>query len=373
MRDEVIEAPNWQYIDFGSVPIPVPWGGTDTVATTLREYALGDNVENLTFTDDMPHSGYGNELDNVMEGSGGIDTLLGENGNDTLKGGGGADWMFGGAGNDIYYVDNYDDVASEVGFSLDGSFYDWGGIDEIRTSLAVYELDDNADGVIENLTYMGGERFFGFGNSVDNVIMGGNAYDGDFLTGGGGTDQLYGLDGGDTLIGGAGQDGMDGGNGNDKFIIDNGTEIGGDVVLGGEGRDEVTADESVAATGLRLNLFAEGTAITAAVNLVPNTSAAIGVEVVHGGAGNDWVDASRLSDQSVGFEGLGGNDTFFSSGSSRISSTAAPTPTPSSIPVPLRTTSSGRGRAIPPCLQSRTAPPARWTTFAMSSSFGSTG
>ena len=66
----------------------------------------------------MPHSGYGNELDNVMEGSGGIDTLLGENGNDTLKGGGGADWMFGGAGNDIYYVDNYDDVASEVASGL---------------------------------------------------------------------------------------------------------------------------------------------------------------------------------------------------------------------------------------------------------------
>ena len=58
---------------------------------------------------------------------------------------------------------------------FDGSFYDWGGIDEIRTGLAVYELDDNADGVIENLTYMGDERFFGFGNSVDNVIMGGDA------------------------------------------------------------------------------------------------------------------------------------------------------------------------------------------------------
>ncbi len=332
VRDEVIEAPNWQLVDFGTGPIPLPLGGTDTVHTKLQEYTLGANVENLTFGDDMldlmlpwmffeptRHNGYGNELDNVMEGSRGRDTLFGENGNDMLKGGGGADWMFGGAGNDAYFVDNFDDVASESTYSPYGFMYNSGGIDEIFTNLPFFMLQDEYDSVIENLTYTGSETFIGIGNSVRNIITGGDggdAYDGDLLFGAGGNDWIYGGDGGDTIIGGAGSDGLDGGNGNDKFTMDNGTEIGGDVAVGGDGRDAVTADESVAATGLRLNLFAEGTAITAAVNLVPNTSAAIDVEEVHGGTGNDWIDASRLGDEGVAFEGLGGDDTFFSGGAS---------------------------------------------------------
>ena len=95
--------------------------------------------------------------------------------------------------------------------------------------------------------------------------------------------------------------------------MDNGTGIGGDVAVGGEGYDIVQADVSVAATGLRLVLFPTGTDYTPDVNLVPFTSAAIDVEFVQGGTGNDWVDASRLgTDAPIAFQGNEGNDTFIS-------------------------------------------------------------
>ena len=151
--------------------------------------------------------------------------------------------------------------------------------------------------VVENMAYLGTERFIGLGNSVGNHINGGNGGDadnGDTLLGFGGSDRLYGFGGGDYLAGGEGNDGMDGGEGNDIFVMDNGNAIGGDVAVGGNGNDTVQADESVAATGLRLNLFARGTPVYGDVNLVPHTSAAMEVELVQGGIGNDHVDASRL-------------------------------------------------------------------------------
>ena len=331
-RDHVIEVPNWQSIDFGFGPIPLRLGGIDTVETLLTDYNLPANVENLTFLDDMldivlrpwmlieptAHTGRGNELDNVIVGSRGNDWLFGYDGADILRGEGGADHMFGGGDNDVYYVDNYDDVVSDEylsSYGLEG--YNSGSIDEIRTILPAYVLKEDVLSIIENMAYLGNEKFVGIGNSANNEIHGGDANNGDILMGLGGSDQLYGNDGGDMLIGGTGADGMDGGRGNDVFTVDNGNEIGGDVALGGEGFDEMDADESVAATGLHLNLFAGGTPITTEVNLVPYTSAAIGVEYVKGSSGNDRVDGSRLgADDDFKMQGLAGDDTLVRGGKS---------------------------------------------------------
>jgi Ca2+-binding RTX toxin-like protein len=107
---------------------------------------------------------------------------------------------------------------------------------------------------------------------------------------------------------------MDGGEGWDTFTVDNGNEIGGDVAVGGDGYDTVEADASVAATGLHLNLFAAGTQYTPDVNRVPHVSAAIGVEVVKGGAGNDRINATRLGGDAVQVKGLAGDDTVISGG-----------------------------------------------------------
>ena len=70
--------------------------GTDEVRTTLGSYALGANVENLTFTGTGSFAGTGNALDNVLAGGAGADTLA------------------GGAGNDTYLVDNTGDVVIEL-------------------------------------------------------------------------------------------------------------------------------------------------------------------------------------------------------------------------------------------------------------------
>lgn len=303
-------------------------GGVDEVRTTLAKYTLPTDytskIENLTYTGSGAFTGTGNNLNNVIKSGNGDDTLSGGAGNDTLDGKFGADYMAGGTGDDTYYVDDVNDVVDETIFhsAVAGSislkpFSDAGSThDTVVTSLTTYDLSHTSSrylpgslyGVVENLNYDGSGAFTGIGNSANNIIIGNSGSDA--LSGGAGHDSLYGGDNADTLVGGAGRDLMDGGNDGDTFVADNGDAFGGDVILGGDGRDTVLADASVAATGLHLNIFAHGT-VTAAVNLVANTSAAIDVEVVQGGTGNDVIDAHRLgSDAWIILFGNDGADTL---------------------------------------------------------------
>src|SRR5262245_31997239 len=86
--------------------------GQDLVQTTLNTYSLAAaaNVENLTFTGTGNFVGTGNELDNVITGGIGADTLDGAGGNDTLHGGAGNDTLIGGLGNDVLDGGAGDDV-----------------------------------------------------------------------------------------------------------------------------------------------------------------------------------------------------------------------------------------------------------------------
>jgi Ca2+-binding RTX toxin-like protein len=127
-------------------------GGNDTVSTFI-DYHLTDNVENVRAMA-ANLTIYGNDLDNNMSGSAGVDHLYGGAGNDTIQGGGGNDVLDGGAGNDRLF----------------------GG--------------DDAD------TLTGGDG---------NDILYGRAGN-DILIGGAGNDQLEGDGGADTLTGGAGAD-----------------------------------------------------------------------------------------------------------------------------------------------------------------------
>lgn len=83
--------------------------GTDTVITTLSNYTLGANVENLIYVGSRNFTGNGNALANeitgglgndMLRGAGGNDVLRGEDGNDNLQGDAGNDTLFGGMGND---------------------------------------------------------------------------------------------------------------------------------------------------------------------------------------------------------------------------------------------------------------------------------
>ncbi len=76
-------------------------GGVDSVLTTGNTFALGGNIENLTYVGAGSFTGSGNGLANVLTANGGNDVLNGNGGNDTLVGNGGNDTLSGGAGNDI--------------------------------------------------------------------------------------------------------------------------------------------------------------------------------------------------------------------------------------------------------------------------------
>ena len=79
----------------GDVVTELAGEGTDTVATTLKDYALGDHVEKLRLTGVLAgvagRSATGNALANVLTGSGNADLLDGLAGADTLIDGRGND------------------------------------------------------------------------------------------------------------------------------------------------------------------------------------------------------------------------------------------------------------------------------------------
>ncbi len=175
--------------------------GSDTVQCNFSQYALTDNVENLTFTTPYYEHNYGtgNALDNVLTGSSGADNLYGQDGNDTLAGnagndyldgGTGADTMIGGTGNDTYVLDTPADIVIEQANQ---------GNDTIISHFS-YTLGND----VENLYLAGTDNLSGTGNELDNILQGNSGNN--ILQGGAGNDTLIGTEGADTLMGGTGDD-----------------------------------------------------------------------------------------------------------------------------------------------------------------------
>ncbi len=169
----------------------------------------------------------GNAANNTLSGLGGSDTLLGFGGNDSLvggegndrlDGGAGADLMTGGNGSDTYVVDNAGDNVNETG----------SGIDTVQSSIT---FNLAGDVLVENLILTGAGAINGFGNALNNTIIG-NLAD-NVLSGGLGNDLLFGSSGDDDLLGGAGNDTLSGGAGVD--VLTGG--LGSDVMTGGAGPD----------------------------------------------------------------------------------------------------------------------------------------
>ena len=140
----------------------------------------GSGNDSITGNDDNNYlSGLGGN--DSLVGLGGTDLLHGHEGNDTLDGGiGYVDTLYGDAGDDTYIVNDFDTIVESSG----------AGVDTVRSSLR-WVLGDN----LENLILTGSANINGFGNGLDNVLVGnsGNNYlDGglgkDFLSGGTGND-----------------------------------------------------------------------------------------------------------------------------------------------------------------------------------------
>lgn len=190
--------------------------------------ARGVVIENATSgsgNDTLTGNGIANILrsnagNDILNGNAGNDTLLGGSGDDQLLGGTGNDRMVGGGGNDVYAVNGSGDVVVE-GFNA--------GIDTVRTTMTNYTLGDN----VENLVLTSAANSVGTGNALGNRITGGN-----------GSDTLFGLDGFDFLDGGAGNDSLVGGNGADHLDGWTGNDVlrgdaGEDTLLGWDGNDRL--------------------------------------------------------------------------------------------------------------------------------------
>jgi Ca2+-binding RTX toxin-like protein len=264
--------------------------GVDTVISTLPNYVLTANVENLTLLTGAL-TGTGNELDNLIIGNSAANTLTGGLGNDTLNGSTGADTMNGGAGNDIYVVDNLADVIVELS-----------GIDTIQTGI---QLASPLIASIENLTLTGALAINGFGNMLANRIVGNSAVNtlegfdnNDILEGGSSNDILRGGNGNDRLDGGIGDDTMEGGAGNDTYVVNSTTDIVTELAGGGTA-DRIESFVTIAALAAEVeNLTLMGTISiggtgNALVNRITGNSGnnvidgAGGADIMNGGAGND--------------------------------------------------------------------------------------
>lgn len=123
------------------------------------------------------------------------DLLKGTSGADMLDGKKGADTMQGGLGDDHYIVDNAKDVVTEKAGE---------GIDLVRSTIASYTLGAN----VENLTLGGTAAQSGYGNALNNILIGSSG------------DSLYGMGGDDILNAGKGGLLLSGGTGHDIFEFD---------------------------------------------------------------------------------------------------------------------------------------------------------
>lgn len=76
-------------------------GGRDTVKSTVS-YTLNAYVEDLVLIGGADANGVGNDMNNHLDGNGGINTLAGGIGKDRLDGHKGDDILIGGAGGDVF-------------------------------------------------------------------------------------------------------------------------------------------------------------------------------------------------------------------------------------------------------------------------------
>ena len=180
-------------------------GGIDEIRTTVNNFTLGANVENLRLQGGAV-VGTGNALDNTINAGAGPATLNGLGGNDVLNGSGNSDTLNGGSGDDFIYGRNGNDNA-----------FGGTGNDTIRgqTGSDILRGEDGNDLI--------------FGDEGQDTLYGGLGNDdlrggiqNDTLYGEGGDDLLRGEDGNDNLYGGAGRDFFTGGAGNDNFYFEDG-------------------------------------------------------------------------------------------------------------------------------------------------------
>jgi Ca2+-binding RTX toxin-like protein len=253
--------------------------GWDTVWSSVSDFFLGKNLENLVLTGTAIR-GYGNGADNRLTGNSANNGLAGLDGDDWLDGGVGSDALTGGDGNDLYFVDNDGDQVFEM-------FQSYYGLDEVRSTVT-FSLTGTADGV-EVLTLSGTGATNGTGNALANTITGNNAAN--------------------RIDGGEGADTMQGGFGDDTYVVDDLNDVV--VEKSNRGHDRVEASVTFSLGGqYGEDLTLTGSGATKAVgnslaNLLTGNDAA---NRLLGDAGDDHLHGGLGSDTLMGGTGL---DSFW--------------------------------------------------------------
>ena len=149
--------------------------GTDLVLASVDVWLKSTHVENATLTGSADIRAVGNSLDNLLTGNAG---------DNILDGGGGDDRMVGGGGDDIYLLRDAGDTVVEAAGQ---------GRDMVKAYISTV-LADN----FETLALQGQVAIDGFGNGLDNAIIGN--MQANVIGGRGGADTLTGQGGADCFV-----------------------------------------------------------------------------------------------------------------------------------------------------------------------------
>ena len=276
--------------------------GNDTVQTALASYALGANVDNLSYTGTAAFTGTGNALDNSIAGNVfGSNKLDGGAGNDTLYGGSGNDSLLGGLGDDVLWSgagkDTIDGGAGQDSLDLRTLAHDQVTITRISGSDTVLtDLNGNTVTLRNVETVMFADGDIGIGQLLYNLASPGN-------------DALVGDDADNLLDGGLGIDTLIGGAGNDTYVISDTASV--IIENPGEGFDLVKVALRAAGTYVLAD-HVENATVTAAASVAVNLSGnsldnlLVGnaaANTLLGGAGDDTLDGGAGADRLAG--GLG--------------------------------------------------------------------
>jgi Ca2+-binding RTX toxin-like protein len=280
----IVESIGEQIIEFAGQ-------GTDTVVTSLINYSLVANLENLFFNGIGSATLNGNSVGNIIIGGASGDKLFGFNGNDVLDGNGGVDTTDGGFGDDVHGVDNAADVVVERAGE---------GNDRVLAGVS-YRLGTGVHIELLSAANQAGTAAMDLaGNESSQNVIGNDGIN--YLEGLGGDDKLIGLGGNDVLDGGAGKDTTDGGMGDDWHIIDSSDDVV--IELAGGGYDRVITNGF-----FRITAGAEIELLTAANQL--------GTEALDL-QGNTFNQTIFANDGKNFVEGFGGDDVLWGLGGDDI-------------------------------------------------------